>query len=247
VTAQPPPGPAAGMPRPGARLQEAWLGYTLHELGQIARRATVYCRWGDRFPLPERFEIAWAGVIDYLAGCDSAPDSFEVYKAGMRAIGRASDRELREHGAARGDGGLVAMPRFGIYWLPKTGPAADTRVVERVALWQIWEVLRPLHQMALLALAAHGDYAAAAQAAGYPYTSFTSLVSDARAEFLALWHEGEAPSRIWAADRHGEGDIEDRVRRVLAARRRAGPAIQRHHDHAAGGTAELPAAGGEGR
>ena len=37
---------------------------------QIAARATVYCRWGDRFPFPERFEIAWAGVVDHLAGCE---------------------------------------------------------------------------------------------------------------------------------------------------------------------------------
>ncbi|HEY7146231.1 MAG TPA: hypothetical protein VH637_18475 [Streptosporangiaceae bacterium] len=203
--------------------QDAWLGYTLHELSQIPRRAAVYCRWGDRFPLPERFEIAWAGVVDYLAGCAIAPDSFEVYKAGMRAIGRASDRDLREHGVKRSDGSLAAMPRFDAYWMTGTAPAADTRVIERVALWQIWEMLRPLHQMALLALAAHGDYARAAQATGYPYTSFSCLIRDARAEFLALWHEGESPSRIWAADRHGDGDIEDRVRRILAARHRNGP------------------------
>ena len=63
----------------------------------------------------------------------------------MRAIGRASDRELREHGLARSDGGLRAMPRFETYWLPRTAPAADTPVIERVALWQIWEMLRPLH------------------------------------------------------------------------------------------------------
>ena len=208
MTTPPSPGPAPGTPRPGTRPQEAWLGYTLHELSQIARRAAVYCRWGDRFALPERFEIAWAGVVDYLVGCAIAPESFEVYKAGVRAIGRASDRELREHGVTRGDDGLAAMPRFGAYWLPGTAPAADIRVIERVALWQIWEMLRPLHQMALLALAAHGDYAEAAQAAGYPYTSFCSLISAARAEFLALWHEGEAPSRIWATDQHGDGDIE---------------------------------------
>jgi len=29
-----------------------------------------------------------------------------------------------------------------------------------------------------------------------------------------------APSRIWAADKHGDRDIEDRVRHVIAARRR---------------------------
>lgn len=235
------PGSAAAA-RPGPGAQEAWLGYTLGELTHIARRAAVYCRWGDRFALPERFEIAWAGVVDYLAGCDRCPEPFEVYKAAMRAIGRASDRELREHGVARTADGLQAMPRFDAYWAPRAAPGADARVVERVALWQIWEMLRPRHQLALLALAAHGDYAAAAQAAGYSCASFTCLVSEARTAFFALWHEGEAPSRIWAADRGGDSDIEDRVRRVLAARRRNGHGTERHHDQAAG-TADLPCSG----
>jgi len=206
--------------RPGAYQEDAWLGYTFGELHQIAGRATVFCRWGDRFPFAERFEIAWAGIVDYLAGCDDTPERFEVYKAGMRAISRASDRELREHGVARGDDGLHAMRSFEIYWALKTAPGADAVIVDRVAMWQIWAMLRPLHQMAFLALAAHGDYAEAAQAVGYPYSTFTSLISEARAAFFALWHEGEAPSRIWAADKHGDRDIEDRVRHVIAARRR---------------------------
>jgi hypothetical protein len=101
-------------------------------------------------------------------------------------------------------------------------------VIERVALWQIWAMLRPLHQMALLALAAHGDYARAAQATGHTYASFTGLISSARAEFLALWHEGEAPSRIWATDKRGDGDIGDRVRHLLTSR-------HRNSRHTAGG------------
>jgi hypothetical protein len=180
----------------------------------------VYCRWGDRFPSPERFEIAWAGIIDYLTGCDSPPPPFALYRAAQRAIGRTSETELREHGARHGPDGLYATPRFEIYWAPRPAPAADTSVVNRVAVWQIWAALRPLHQMALLALAAHGDYTAAAQSVGYPYGSFSYLISQARAEFLALWHQGEAPSHIWATDRHGDGDIEQRAQRTITAKRR---------------------------
>lgn len=205
----------------GQQEQAAWLGYSFLELHQIAARATVYCRWGDRFPFPERFEIAWAGVVDHLAGCEETPESFDLYKAGQRAIGRASSRELREHGVTRGSDGLQAMPSFDIYWGHKTSPAADAAVVDRLAVWQIWPMLRPLHQMAFLALAAHGDYAQAAAAVGYPYNSFSTLVSQARAAFLELWHEGETPSRIWATDRHGTTDPGLRARHVLAARRPA--------------------------
>jgi hypothetical protein len=94
-------------------------------------------------------------------------------------------------------------------------------VVDQLAVRQIRSALRPLHQVAFLALAAHGDYAEAADAVGYPYSSFTTLVSQARAAFLELWHEGEAPSRVWAVDRHGTTDPALRARRVLAARRPA--------------------------
>lgn len=204
----------------GTQAEVAWLGYSFRELHQIAARATVYCRWGDRFPFPERFEIAWAGVVDHLTGCDEPPESFDLYKAGMRAIGRANDKELREHGITRSGDGLRAMPSFDAYWAHKTSPAADAAVVDRLAVWQIWPMLRPLHQMAFLALAAHGDYAQAAEAVGYPYSSFSSLISQARVAFLELWHEGETPSRTWAADKHGNGDPALRARRILAARRR---------------------------
>lgn len=203
--------------------QAAWLGYTFRELHQIAARAAVYCRWGDRFGFPERFEIAWAGVVDHLAGCEEPPQSFDLYKAGMRAISRASSQELREHGITRGSDGLQAMPSFDAYWAHKTSPAADAAVVDRLAVWQIWPMLRPLHQMAFLALAAHGDYTQAAEAVGYPYSTFSTLISQARAAFLELWHEGETPSRIWAADKHGNCDPALRARRVLASRRRKRP------------------------
>lgn len=205
----------------GGQADAVWLGYSFRDLHQIAARATVYCRWGDRFPFPERFEIAWSGVVDHLAGCEQPPESFDLYKAGMRAIGRAGSKELREHGITRGSDGLIAMPSFDAYWAPRTGAPADAAVVDRLAVWQIWPVLRPLHQMAFLALAAHGDYAKAAEAAGYSYATFTSLIGEARAAFLALWHEGETPSRIWATDKHGNGDPALRTRRILASRRRA--------------------------
>jgi hypothetical protein len=207
-------------PQAPAPQDEMWLGYAFADLRRIAERATVYCRWGDRFPFPERFEIAWAGILDYLTACDTPPQPFEVYRAAQRAIGRTSEQELREHGARHGPDGLQATPHFEIYWAPKPAPPADATVVDRLAMWQIWATLRPLYKMAFLALAAHADYTKAAEAVGYPYSTFTALISQARAEFLALWHEAETPSRLWANDRHGNGDIDHRVQRTIAAKRR---------------------------
>ena len=175
---------------------------------------------GDRFPFAERFDIAWAGIIDYLTTRHTPPEPFEVYKAAQRAIGAAADTELREHGQRHGPDGLYPTPRFEAYWAPKPAPPADTTVVDRIALWQIWATLRPLHQMAFLALAAHNDYTTAAHAVGYPTSTFNALISQARAEFLTHWHQGETPSRIWATDRHGNGDIQHRVRRTITAKRK---------------------------
>jgi hypothetical protein len=207
-------------PRPQAGPGEVWLGYTLAGLRAIADRAAAYCRWGDRFASAERSDIAWAGIIDYLTTCDTPPQPCEVYKAAQRAIGATADTELREHGHRHGPAGLYATPRFEAYWAPTPAPGADAAVVDRIAMWQVWATLRPLHKMAFLALAAHNDYATAAEAVGYPISTFNALIAQARAEFLTHWHEGEQPSRIWATDRHGHTDIQQRVRRTIAARRR---------------------------
>jgi len=213
-------------PQTRANGEEVWLGYTFTQLRQIADRAALYCRWGDRLASPDRFDIAWAGLIDHLTTCDTPPEPFELYKAAQRAIGRASNKELNEHGLTHGGDGLHAMPKFEIYWTPRPAPAADTTVVDRIAMWQIWATLRPLHKLALLALAAHNDYTQAAQAIGYPYSTFTALISQARAEFLTLWHEGDTPSRLWARDKHGTTDLDDRVRRVITAKRRRNRELQ---------------------
>jgi hypothetical protein len=218
-------------PRPGTGVGEVWLGYTLADLRAIADRAAAYCRWGDRFAFAERADIAWAGIIDHLTTCPTPPQPFEVYQAAQRAIGAAAATELREHGHRHGPNGLYATPRFEAYWAPRPAPGADAVVVDRMALWQIWATLRPVHKLVFLALAAHNDYTKAAHAAGYPTSTFNALICQARAEFLTHWHQGEQPSHIWATDRHGHTDIQHRVRRTITAKRKRASA------------GELPAAG----
>ena len=116
--------------------------------------------------------------------------------------------------------GIHGTPNFDIYWAPKPAPHADAAVVDRIALWQIRATLRPLHKMALLALAAHGDYSSAAQAVGYPYGSFGCLISQAAPGSSPSGTKRRPPSHLWANNRHGDGDIEQRVQRTIAAKRR---------------------------
>jgi hypothetical protein len=112
--------------------------------------------------------------------------------------------------------------RFERYWrhvaAPDDGP--EEKITERLALAQIWPHLRPVHREALAALAAHGDYQRAAQALGLPYATFKSRISTARREFLALWHDGETPSRPWVRDRRaGPGTDMHTITYFLRSRR----------------------------
>jgi hypothetical protein len=67
-------------------------------------------------------------------------------------------------------------------------PGPEERVVDRVAVAQIWPRLRPLHQQVPAALAAHEDYGRAAAALGKSRKTFTTQVGQARRAFLDLWH-----------------------------------------------------------
>jgi hypothetical protein len=61
--------------------------------------------------------------------------------------------------------------------------------VEALALRQIWPLLPPLHQRALLALAEYQDHEAAAEMAGIAYHLLVTSIYEARRTFLAHWHD----------------------------------------------------------
>lgn len=80
-------------------------------------------------------------------------------------------------------------------------PSHDERVIDRTALWQIWSRLTEVDRSVLMALATHNDYELAAASLNKTYRTFITQIQSARKRFLALWHEGEAPSRVWGRDR----------------------------------------------
>jgi hypothetical protein len=178
-------------------------GYTLDSLDRLAHFAARRKLWHHGLELFERAEIAWSALAEHLYACDEPPTVSELIRAGWRAISEHVDSRGQFHGYNRDnpDGGI--RPRFEGYWRYVAGPSPgpEERIVERLALSQIWPRLRPQHREALTALAAHGDYGQAARALGESYATFKSQVSRARREFLELWHEGEAPSRPWVRDR----------------------------------------------
>jgi hypothetical protein len=201
---------------------ELRFGFTLDRLERLSHFAARRKLWHHGLELAERKEVAWAAMSEHLYACDEPPTVGELINAAWEAIAKhiGSHRQFLGHNTDDPDGGI--RPAFDRYWRHVAGPASgpEERIIERIALAQIWPHLRPVHREALAALAAHGDYAQAAEAMGESYVTFKSQVSRARREFLALWHEGETPSRPWVRDRRaGPGTDMHTVTYFLRARR----------------------------
>jgi hypothetical protein len=191
-------------------------GYTLDDLRSIAGRV-VRSAWGQLGDQVERLEVAWSAIAEALYASEGKPTRRELWHAGIQAMSRYDHDYHHHHGVpTRGTHvGFGSAARFQAYWcLARTIPSPEDGVVERVALAQIWPRLTNGQRRALLALAAIGDYAAAANALGITCSAFRQAVGDARLRFLALWHEGETPSRVWHRDRR-------------VGRRNAGPPAER--------------------
>lgn len=178
-------------------------GYNLADLNRLARWA-IWRVVGSMLDVRTRYEVAWSAIAEalYIAPDDQPPAPDDLVRAGQNAIAGHVREEMHHHGRDRHNGG-APMPRFASYWegmrLRVGGP--EHVVVERTALWQIWPRLTDRQRQVLLALAAHEDYQAAAQALDANPGTFNVNVSHARKRFLELWHEGEEPSRVWGTDR----------------------------------------------
>jgi Helix-turn-helix domain len=195
---------APALPRPltGADA-ELRHGYTIAEVSRLSMRAVRRERWHQAADFDDRLEVAWHAIIEHIYTAAEPPAERDVMYAGWRAIGElvSSDYQFRGHNRQDRYAGTIAG--FERYWwtTARATPGPEERVTERVALGQIWPLLRPLHREVLTALAAHEDYGLAAAALGKSRKTFTTQVGEARRAFLELWHQGEAPSRPWGYDR----------------------------------------------
>ena len=170
---------------------------------------------------------------------DGVPTRHDLIHAAQVAI----DLQWRSDRSTRGIpyqklGTSKDMPNFWRYWWTCAGPThgPEERVVDRLALRQIWTELAPRSQAVLLALASHDDHNLAAQSLGVNRPTYNRWLGEARQSFYALWHQGEPPSRIWAPDhRGGKGrdthSVTNTIRRRARARRARAAAL------AAGSTA----------
>jgi hypothetical protein len=177
-------------------------GYTVAEVQRLARLVA-----SQRHPFgiahDDVLDAARAGIVHTLLTADRQPDATTLLRAAENGITALVDAELREQGRARRSGrGVVAMPHYYRWWWDITADASSPEpgVVGRRALSQILAVLKPHHLDTLQALADHRDHRLAAESLGISGRAYSSRLRKARAAFLALWHEGEEPSRPWRRD-----------------------------------------------
>ncbi|MCX4809023.1 hypothetical protein OG601_47185 [Streptomyces sp. NBC_01239] len=206
------------MPTPTTILRH---GYTMRDLHDIARYA-VSRNGAYRTTDPdERYAAAWHAAAETLYAAETKPARRDLTQAAWNACDQATRRMLADCGVP--PNATTRLPRFHTYWHLASSPTAspEDRVVEVLALRQIWERLTPKDRTALAALAVHDDYQTAADSLGLKYYTFCQHVRHARIRFHRLWLEGETPRKSWRDQRakRGEGPKEN-VSAFIRRRRR---------------------------
>jgi hypothetical protein len=200
---------------------ELRFGYTLDSLTRLAHHAARKKIMDGGTDLATKVDIAWGAIAEYLYAAEEPPTPPDLIHAGLAAIGRHRSSRRQFLGLAT-DGTDGTHRGFERYWSHFTAPtdSPEDKIIERLALAQIWPRLTRASREALVALATCGDYQQAADALGLSYRSYVSRISEARRQFLALWHDGEKPSRPWVRDRRsGPGTDMHSVTYFLRSRR----------------------------
>jgi len=176
-------------------------GYNLADLERFTRMAISRVRGVFALDPDERYEVAWSAIVErlYTAPDEHPPTPWDLVFAGQDTLSRHVEVDMREHGLDKTNGGV--RRRYAAYWLGPRTFRMEPKVVDGIALWQIWPTLTDKQRQALLALAATGDHVKAAALAGMTMANFRSQLSFARQRFLSWWHEGETPSRVWRPGR----------------------------------------------
>ncbi|MFJ1993005.1 hypothetical protein [Streptomyces asiaticus] len=221
---------AAADPGPGRDDGIRW-GWTLADLDEIVRRAIGRTHQYRACDADERYAAGWHAAVELLYTAAEPPSSRDLYCAAWRAADHLTTRTAEERGIGRSRGdaytGRIDVPKWHAYWntIVRHTASPEEPVVERTALEQIWPRIPAHQQVALQALAAHGDYQAAADALGLKYNTFYRRVLCARQQFLRLWWEGETPRRGWRDVRRTVPETQlHSISAHIRKRRRAGVA-----------------------
>lgn len=185
-----------------ARTEGLLWGYTIRDIDAAARSAVAADRTRG-MDQHTAYDIAWEGIVTALCEADQSPQWSSLVNSGWQAIYAEIRQGTRMRGIPETGRGYATetTPRFAQFWGPLVAPSHEGRIVERRALAEILPALTDLQQSALAALAARGDYQAAADLLGIDYKTLVARVGHARKTFLACWFEHETPPKRRRSDR----------------------------------------------
>lgn len=190
--------PKAVEPLPKVAARKSPLhGYTMNDLDRVARIAASWSN-SRACGVSDRYEIAWSAAAEHLCVSPEPPNERALIWVAKNAI----DRMVRDiwHGyGVYPDGGAATGSQFHRFWTQPTSPWED-RVVDGMAMTQIWPSLTEAQRVALMALAVYETYENAAKSLSLTYAQFMCRITRGRARFRQLWHEGEKPSGQWGRD-----------------------------------------------
>lgn len=187
-------------------IDELRHGYTLADVDSMARRGAARraaFRSGD---FDELCSIARCAIVEHLYTASQPPTEHHLIRLGGDAVDAYVHGEERHRGVRkenRPDRETAgSRPKVQAYWYanPHHAPSPEDLTVDRIALRQIWPTLSDRQREAVLALAAHENYPAAADALGLAYASYVAMLAKGRTRFRTMWHEHETPSRFWGRD-----------------------------------------------
>lgn len=179
-------------------------GFGLDDLHRAASLAVSISSKYRGMDIRDKYDEAWHAIAEALYSSTEPLTARELVWIGSNGINAAVYGHQRMRGIDQKDSTAgQSMPFFWRYWWLNSQhvPSHEARLVERIALRQIWPHLTPTHRQVLTALAVHGTHQAAAEALGKTVTTYQSHLSQARKAFFRLWHEHEEPSQVWGADR----------------------------------------------
>jgi len=159
----------------------------------VAKRAAAYM-----------YDEAWSAAAEALCVSESLRFG-DLIIAAMRGI----DRGHRSYYASYGmyDNPAANGSQYLRYWSGRLTSPWEERVVDRLALVQVWPLLSMTDRESLVALATYEQYDVAAEALGISYAALILRLRRARKAFRVLWHDWEAPSKTWGRDeRKRRGD-----------------------------------------
>jgi hypothetical protein len=203
-------------------------GFALADIHRAARLAVSISSKYRGMDIRDKYDEAWHAIVEALYTSTENLTARELVWIGSNGINSAVYGHQRMRGIDQKDSTAgQSMPFFWRYWwlTSQNVPSPEARLVERIALRQIWPHLTLTHRQVLTALAVHGTHQAAAEALGKSITTYQSHLSHARKAFLRLWHEHEEPSQVWGADqrvwRGGRPLVKSIADRPVAYRLRA--------------------------